>query len=197
MRSPDFIEASSHHTDLLALQGDEAYSSPAMDGVTAQLGRVPVKSSDYNASVALLATIASERARIAAAAAKGAVQPPPPAAPTFPAFANSAATDPKAAAAPAPAVVDELARGADFAALQARYVGCLLSQGTISMLGPDGGTSQMEGFGLHDSASCRSRIPDLGTHVVLVQAGKIAYLLPQSALKTVTTLEDGGTLPVP
>jgi len=104
-------------------------------------------------------------------------------------------------AAPAPAAVDagidDLARGADFAALERKYVGCVQPKGPITMIGADGGSSMTDSYTLHDSASCRSRLPAFGANVLLVQAGKIAYLLPASTFKTVATLEDGGPLPAP
>ncbi len=196
--SPDYIEASNHYTNLVALQGDDAYASSAMTEVLAQLARVPEKSSDHSAAVALTATIAAERARIALAATKVAVAAPPPANPVFPSFAPVAAPQEPVAAAAPDAAVSELSRGADFDALQRKYVGCMVSRGAIKMIGPDGGQSATEGFDLHDSASCRTRLPTFGMdNVLVVQAGKIAYLLPKSSFKSVTTLEDGGSLPAP
>ena len=41
--SPDYIEASNRYTNIIAVQGDDAYTSGALDGVIAQLGRVPEK----------------------------------------------------------------------------------------------------------------------------------------------------------
>ena len=197
--SPDYIEASNHYTSLLAVQGDEAYSAPAMDEVIAQLGRVSPKSSDYGAAVTLIATIAQERGRVAAAAeALKVAAAVPPSNPTFPSFPPVAAAEQAVAAAPTPdAAVNELAIGADFNALQAKYVGCLLPQGTIKIASAKGITSDTEGYELHDSASCRSRIPGLGTNVLLVRAGKIAFIFPKSALRVTTTLEDGGPVPAP
>ncbi len=186
--SPDFTEASNRCTNLLALQGDDAYSSTAMDEVVSQLGRVPEKSADSKAAVALIATIAAEKARIASDAAKLAAAPPA-AEPTFPSFAP-VAVEPVVESTP-DAAANELARGADFAALQRKYVGCLLSKGDITMISPDGGASPSEGFELHDSASCRSRL-SLGSNLVVVQAGKIAHVITKDSLKTVITLEDGG-----
>ena len=196
--SPDYIEASNHYTSLLAVQGDDAYSSKDMDDVTAQLARVPAKSSDYNAAIALIATIAAQRARVATASTKVLEAPPPP--PIFPTFAPIAVPDEPVLEAAADAAVSELARGGDFAVLQNKYVGCLSSRGVIAMISPDGGSSDTEGWELHDDASCRSRLPGVGANVLLVQKGKIAYLLPKAAFTTVVVpaLEDGGAaVPTP
>jgi hypothetical protein len=196
MPSPDYIEASNRYTNLLAVEGDDAYGSDAMDEVVSQLTRVSPKSSDHTAAVALIATISSERARLLAEASK----PPPAAAaePVFPSFAPVAkAEEPEVVEEVADAAVNELARGADFAFLQRKYVGCLVSRGLIAMVSPDGGIADTEGFELHDSASCRSRLAGIGPNVLVVQAGKVAYVLPKSSFKTVETLADGGTLPAP
>ena len=195
--SPDYIEASNHYASLLVVKGDDAYGSAAMDEVVSQLGRVSAKSSDYTAAQTLLATIATERARVAEGSKV--VAAAPPSAVVFPAFAPVVVPDePVVVEAVAPdAGVNELARGADFGSLQRKYVGCLISRGPIKMIANDGGQSDTEGFDVHESASCRSRLAGVGSNVLVVQGGKIAYLLPSSAFKTVTSLEDGGSLPAP
>lgn len=190
--SPDYIEASNRYTSLIAVQGEQAYSSPAMDEVTAQLQRVPNKSSDYPAAVALIATIAAERARVTGHPTEG-VATTSGSAVTFPSFA---AVEQRKVEETPDAAANELARGADFGALERKYVGCLLSGGEVTLLGTDGGTSQAEGFQIHDSPSCKSRLPGVGANLVLVQAGKILHLVPMSAVRTATTslsnVEDGG-----
>jgi hypothetical protein len=196
--SPDYIEASNHYTSLLALHGDDAFASSEMTEVLAQLGRVPEKSSDHAAAVALTATISAERTRIASAAAKAAIVVSPQANPVFPSFAPVAVPEEAAVAADSKPAAAEFSRGADFEALQRKYVGCMVSRGAIKMIGPDGGQSDTEGFDLHDSVSCRSRMPRFGAdNVLVVQSGKVVYLLPKSSFKSVTTLEDGGSVPEP
>ncbi len=191
--SSDYIEASNRYTDLLAVQGDAAYASNSMDEVVAQLQRVSPKSSDHAAALALVATIGVERARLASEGAKRSSPSVPEAAPTFPAFAAIDSRQPQEVVVVPDAAVSELARGADFGALQRKYVGCLLSNGPITIVAPDGGGSEAEGFELHDSDSCRSRLPEFGPSVLIVQAGKIAYLMPRSAVRLVTSRTDGGS----
>lgn len=199
MPSPDYIEASNRYTSLLALHGDDAFARPEMDEVNAQLGRVTQKSSDYARAIALIATIGTERARVAAAAAQAAVVPTQPA-PVFPDFPKAPVEAP-AAVVEAPrapdAPVSELSRGADFAALNSRYPGCLLPLGPIALTRGDGGTAENDGYGLHDSAHCRTKLPGMASSVLLVTGGKIAAMMPAAGMKTFTTLEDGGVVPVP
>jgi hypothetical protein len=194
MPSPDYTEASNRYTSLLALHGDDAYGKPEMDQLVAQLGRVPENSKDHGAAVTLAATIAAERARIAAF--RNAVAPPPPAAPTFPEFAKPPpVVEAPVAVVDAGLVANDLVRGADFGAIQRKYVGCLNATGPIKMQGPDGGLSQGEGYEIHDSASCKSRMSAMGQNVLVVENGKVAWLMPKSSLTTVMTLEDGGKIP--
>ena len=195
--SPDYIEASNRYTSLLVLHGDDAFSRPEMDEVNAQLGRVLPKSSDYTAAQALIATIASERQRVATASAKAAIVAPTPT-PVFPDLPQARVEQQVVEeVAKPPPTTDEFGRGALFAPLVAKYPGCLLSTGSITLLSSDGGSNDAEGFELHDSAHCRTRIPVLVAAVALVQDGKIAQLSPRSALKVTAALEDGGSVPAP
>lgn len=194
--SPDFIEASNRYTSLLALDGDEALLSPAMDEVAAQLARVPAKSSDHAAAQALIATIASERKRVTAAQAQAAIVVPLPA-PNFPPMPVAAVEPEPAAAAAVPVAPAEFGAGAAFAPLQAKYPGCLLSAGPLTLMTPKGVETQTEAFELHDSAHCRTRIPVLVNALAVVNAGKVVQVLPKSSVKTSAALEDGGAVPGP
>jgi hypothetical protein len=185
--SPDFIEASGRYTNLLAVQGDRAYSTGDMDEVVAQLGRVSQKSSDFQAAQTMAAKIASERARIAkdqeAAAAALNV---PVAAPSFPPLPVAPAEPVKAPEAPkAPEDPFAVVVGAAWAPLQAKFFGCFISRGPITMLNADGGSGrETEGWELHDSADCRRRVPALIKNVAMVQDGKIMLIAAVNDVKT-------------
>ncbi len=193
--SPDYIAASNRYTNLLAVHQDSAYARPEMAEVIAQLGRVPANSSDHAKAQALLGTIETDKQRAIADEAKRMIaMTPPTTAPNFPPTPPSApfpqAEAKGGTAEPAPA--NELAPGSDFAKLNQKYSGCLLPSGPVTMIGQDGGPSEMDGYELHASAPCRTAMPPMASSVLLVRDGKIAWVLPKSSLKTVTTFEDAG-----
>ncbi len=194
--SPDYAEASNRYSTLLAVHGDDAFARPEMDALVAQLGRVPEKSRDFAAAQALTAKIAAERARVAA---NNKVDPARPAAPVvFPAFNTPPPVEQRPAlevAAP-DAAANELRQGADFSALQVKFPGCMTSRGQVTMFGPDGGTTETEGFELNESLSCKSRLPTFTpSNVLLIASGKVLFQMPKAALNTITTLVDGGPVP--
>ena len=187
--SPDFIEASGKYTDLVATLSDDAYASAEMEGVVGQLGRVPPKSSDYAAAQALGSRITAERARIAAEklAVANLLNGPRPA-PVFPTLTAPAAQAPEPVAAVVVAApVDPFAvvRGATWAPIAQKFFGCVLSAGPVSLTSGDAGASQQtEAFELHDSPTCRSRVPALTNNLALVAEGKIVLISPRSNLVT-------------
>ena len=187
--SPDFIAASSEYSNVVATQGNDGYFLPDMEEVLARLARVSEKSSDYAAARALIETIAKERARITAdkAAAAKLFNTPVP----MPSAPQAAAPPPEPEAAlPAAAVAkapeDSFARGASWAPLQAKFFGCIIPSGTISLSALDGGApTDLDAFELYDSADCRKKIPALVQSVALIQDGRIKQLSPKSAIKQV------------
>ncbi len=193
--SPDYAEASNRYSTLLAVHGDDAFARPEMDELVAQLGRVPEKSRDFAAAQELTAKIAAERVRVATA---NKVVPARPTAPVvFPAFNNPPPVEPQVNVAVAiDAGMNELFQGADFAALQVKFPGCMTSRGQVTMFAADGGTTETEGFELNDSISCKSRLPTFASsNVLLVASGKVLFQMPKAALNTITTLVDGGPVP--
>ena len=91
-----------------------------------------------------------------------------------------------------------MAPGRDFAPLQSKYVGCLVSRGTVRLSPADGGPAvDSDSYELNADVSCRNRLPQFGQNVLIVQAGKIMHLLPKSAFTTIPVLEDGGRVPTP
>jgi hypothetical protein len=191
--SPDYIEASNRYTDLLAVQSDAAYASPEMDAVVAQLGRVTDKSSDFAKAQELIATIAREKARAAAAAEANEKLLHPPAPP--PVFPPSAPRPPPQPEAP-PAVVEAkpaekdpfaIEVGASWAPLHQKFYGCVTSHGPVTMTPSDAGDRrETEGWELVDNPDCRKQVPALAGRVALVDEGKIVTIVGRSALTPVT-----------
>lgn len=185
--SPDYIAASNRYTNLIALHQDAAYAKAEMADVIAQLGRVPAESSDYQKAQALIGTIESDKQRAMSDEAKRMIaMAPPTVAPNFPPLPKEAPAGPEAAPADAGApVVNELAQGSDFARVNQKYAGCLLPRGPVTMIGQDGKPTEMAGYDLHESAPCRTAMPQMTTGVMLVRDGKIAWVLPKSSLQSV------------
>ncbi len=74
--SPEFYKLESEHAVLVAREGDDAYGTPQMAALVAGLQALPENSRELPRAQALLATIATEEARVAASK----VRPPPVAA---------------------------------------------------------------------------------------------------------------------
>ena len=182
--SPDFIEASGAYTDLVAVRGDDSYTAPEMDAIVTQLGRVPEKSKDFTAARSLLDTISKERVRIAAvkAAALAVLNAPVPP-PNFPPLPVAPPEPTAPPAPPAPADPFAVVVGADWPTLEKKFVGCMVSRGSITLTNPDGGGARdTEGFELSESPDCRTRVPALATSLAIVQNGKIVLLAPKTMI---------------
>ncbi len=197
--SPDFIIASGRYTNLIAVNGDDAYPTAEMDAVVEQLGLVKEKSSDFTAARTLIDSIGRERARIAAArVANAKAAAAPVAAPTFPALTRPPPEPEPAPVAPPPAVEDPLAMvpGATWAPIEKKFAGCIVSSGTVTLTAPDGGNMrQTEGFSLAPSADCAKKVPTLVENVAIVFEGKILLIGPKSSV--VTTSLPAAPAPTP
>lgn len=201
MASADYLAASNRYTNLLALHGDSAYARPEMTEVTDRLAKVDPKSLDFQKAQELLVKINAEKQRVMAEEAKNliAANPiaPPPNFPDLPAVQAPGAVEAGGGggggrdAGPG----SDVAVGADFNGLNNRYPGCLIAREPVTMIGRDGGPMPLDGYGIHDSESCKTRMPAMLGNVMLVRDGKVAYLMPAASLKIVTTLEDGGAVP--
>lgn len=74
--SKEYFEAQRRFDSLTAQEGDEAYVMPEMDQVTQMLSAVPTRAFEYDRAQALLAKIATEKARVTQERAATAVKPP-------------------------------------------------------------------------------------------------------------------------
>ncbi len=186
--SPDFIEASGRYTNLLAVNGDDAYAMPEMDAVVAQLGKVKEKSSDFAGEQAMAAAIARERARVAAdQAAKAKLAAAPVAAPTFPELRMPPPVEPPAGPAePKPGEEPVgLAPGTAWATVEKKFAGCTSSNGPINLVAADGGNPrQTEGYGLVETPDCKTKLPALSQNLAVVFEGKILFVTPRSTVVT-------------
>ena len=199
--SPDFIEASGRYTNLLALNGDDAYGTAEMAAVVTQLGRVTEKSSDFAAATALVTKIAAETTRAAAdKEARDKLAHPPVAPPNFPTLAV-AVQEPEPIV---PVVKKEpedpyaVVIGAAWPPLATRFVGCIVPRGPLTLTRPDGGEAkQTEMFELADKPDCRQRIPALVANLSVVYEGKILNILPKGAVASTTVINQAAQQPAP
>lgn len=194
--SPDYIEASGKFSSLVAVKADDAFESPEMDGVVEQLGRVREKSSDYAAARALLEKISAERVRVAAEKVTAAkLMNPPPAPVNFPTLPPPVAP----VAQPPPKPVEDpfaVVRGAAWEPIANKFIGCMVSVGTVNVRGVDTTVNRMtEGFELYDSANCRERLPTMVKSMVLVENGKIIQINARADVRVESRPAPGAPIP--
>ena len=190
--SPEYAAAQARFVALYAEQLDEAYLLPEMEGLLAQLGRVPADSLDAQLAQQLAQRIQDGRARLEAeaaarakASAEAAAAPP---APTFrgkgliaPPAAAEAPAEPPPAAAPRPGMTI-----LEFD----REFGTCFSYGRAVRVADKGMADTRL---LNDRVQCQQRLPGFDKQVVLFQEGKVLGVIDRAQYDKPPAPRDGGS----
>jgi hypothetical protein len=186
--SPDYEAANARYSHLYADRFEDAYTDPAMDGVIAQLQRVPANSSDSPAAQQLLQKIQQGRAeakrRDDAFKKDIAVlgQPPPPG--TFTAdFSRPSSPAPP----PAPAQdagqdaggPEEPASGMAVAEFQRLWGDCFTPSDPVNVVG----VGLRDGWQLKDYNRCRSALPGFDQRLIVTDSKAVIGVYPLSAVR--------------